>query len=269
MIIKYYYNSKMKDLSKYVVKNIIKLLKDIKKTNNIEKSLQQNLLFTTISSKNSVKSARRAKSITGGFNFEFLNEEFHNLILRLVIHLNNDNNQLLSRYYQTIDNYRMNNTVSNLTEQSQISLNIVIFFMSILFIIPLLNNSRINSSINTPIVRQNSNINPPIVIENSNINIPIVRQNNTEIVSNKLFYITQEEIENIYTIDPNPTCFICTKNYNKTQNKQCVLKPCNHTVCKKCLEDNCKTPRCFDCPWCRGKIRYVIEIKNQTKIQSV
>jgi hypothetical protein len=59
----------MKDLSKYVVKNIIKLLKDIKKTNNIEKSLQQNLLFTTISSRNSVKSTRRAKSITGGFNF--------------------------------------------------------------------------------------------------------------------------------------------------------------------------------------------------------
>lgn len=237
----------MKDLSKYVAENIIKLLKDIKKTNNIEKSLQQNLLFTTISSRNSVKSARSAKSITGGFNFEFLNEEFHNLILRLVIHLNNDNNQLLSRYYQTIDNYRMNNTVSNLTEQSQISLNIVIFFMSILFIIPLLNNSRQHSSINTP----------------------IARQNNTEIVSNKLFYITQEEIENIYTIDPNPTCLICTKNYNKTQNKQCVLKPCNHTVCKKCLEDNCKTIRCFNCPFCRGKIRYVIEIKNQTKIQSV
>ena len=38
----------MKDLSKYVAENIIKLLKDIKKTNNIEKSLQQNLLFTTI-----------------------------------------------------------------------------------------------------------------------------------------------------------------------------------------------------------------------------
>ena len=250
----------MKDLSKYVVKNLIKLFKNIKKTNNIEQSLQQNILFTNNTSN---KSIRRVKRINGGFNFQFLSDEFHNLILRLVIHLNNDNNQLLSRYYETIDNYRMNNTVSNLTEQSQINLYIVIFFMSILYTIPLLNNSTVNRSNNTQIVRQNSSINRSI----ENNNRPI--ENNSKKISNKLFYIKQEEIENIYVIDTNPTCLICNKNYNKTENKQCILKPCNHSVCKKCLEDNCKTTRCFNCPFCRGNIRYVIEIKEQTKIKSL
>ena len=44
-----------------------------------------------------------------------------------------------------------------------------------------------------------------------------------------------------------PTCKVCFKNYNQTQNKPCSLVPCCHTFCSACID------RLTDkkCPTCR------------------
>jgi hypothetical protein len=225
-------------LPKYVLTNIILLLKSINKNKNIKESLKKNKLL---------KNINFIKNIKGGTNLEFIEEEFKNNLIAFINHLNNDNNQLVNNYYRLVDNMDINYQIT--PEYSVICLCIFIFLILSLKLF----NTILQSNLNTRIIQYSTSINELST-----------RISSPNITFTKLLFIKQEEFENINRINEKLICCICTQKYDGKSHKKCLLKPCNHIFCKKCLEQNCNIVpnKCSTCSMCRANINYVIIIKN-------